>query len=81
MISSTSGSLACTISANSLIFASLGNFTSASLIVWGDKITGDISGLLRFHASKELSQTPPEDWEHLDLVLESKADNCKIWRF
>jgi succinate dehydrogenase flavin-adding protein (antitoxin of CptAB toxin-antitoxin module) len=67
-----------------------------ALIVWGDKITGDnISGPLRFHASKAVArkyhinqwkrgkwtqeQFEEVDWEHLDLALKSKADNYKIW--
>jgi hypothetical protein len=67
-----------------------------ALIVWGDKITGDILGPLRFHASKAVTrkyhinqrkrgkwtqeQFEEVDWEHLDLALKSKADNDKIWR-
>jgi hypothetical protein len=67
-----------------------------TLIVWGDKITGDISGPLQFHASKAVArkyhthqrknsewtqeQFEEVDWEHLDLTLKSKADNYKIWR-
>ncbi len=66
-----------------------------ALIVWGDKITGNISGPLRFHASKAVArkyhmnqqkrgkwtqeQFKEVDWEHLDLALKSKADNYKIW--
>ena len=65
-----------------------------ALIVWGDKVTGDISGPLRFHASKAVARKyhihqqkkakwKPEqfeevDWEHLDLALKSKADKYRI---
>ncbi len=68
----------------------------AALIIWGDKITGNISRPLRFHASKSVAQKyhiqqskkgkwtteqfKEVDWEHLDLSLKSKADNYKIWR-
>jgi hypothetical protein len=68
----------------------------AALIIWGDKITGNISGSLRFHASKSVArkyhiqqrkkekwtteQFKEVDWEHLDLTLKSKADNYKIWQ-
>jgi hypothetical protein len=67
-----------------------------ALIVWGDKVTGNISGPLCFHASKAVArkyhihqwkkgkwtheQFDEVDWEHLDLALKSKADNYKIWR-
>jgi hypothetical protein len=67
-----------------------------TLIVWGDKVTGNISGQLRFHASKAVAlkyhihqrkkgkwtheQFNEVDWEHLNLALKSKADNYKIWR-
>jgi hypothetical protein len=67
-----------------------------ALIVWGDKITGDISSLLRFHASKAVArkyhihlrkkgkwtqvQFKEVDWDHLDLALKNKTDNYKIWR-
>jgi hypothetical protein len=67
-----------------------------ALIVWGDKVTGDISGPLRFHASKAVAckyhthqrkkgkwtheQFKEVDWEHLNLALKSKADNYEIWQ-
>jgi hypothetical protein len=67
-----------------------------ALIVWGDKVTGNISGPLRFYASKAVApkyhihqrkkgkwihkQFKEVDWEHLNLALKSKADNYKIWR-
>jgi hypothetical protein len=67
-----------------------------AIIVWGDKVTGDISGPIRFHTSKAVTckyhlhqrkkgkwtheQFKEVDWEHLDLALKSKADNYKIWR-
>ena len=66
-----------------------------ALVIWGNKITGDISPHLRFHASKEvarkyLASRPRNkwsaerfdqvDWEHLDLALKNKPDMYKIWR-
>jgi hypothetical protein len=67
-----------------------------ALIVWGDKITGNILGPLRFHASKSVThkylmhqrkknkwthdQFEEVDWEHLDLALKLRADNYRIWR-
>jgi hypothetical protein len=66
-----------------------------ALVIWGNKITGDISPHLRFHASKEVAQrylaSQPRDkwsterfdavdWEHLDLALKNKADMYRIWR-
>jgi hypothetical protein len=67
-----------------------------ALIVWGDKVTGDISGPLRFHASKAVAckyhipqrkkgkwtheQFKEVDWAHFDLALKSKADNYRIWQ-
>jgi hypothetical protein len=66
-----------------------------ALIVWGDKVTGNISGPLCFHTSKAVAckyhihqqkkgkwtheQFDKVDWEHLNLALKSKADNYKIW--
>jgi hypothetical protein len=41
-----------------------------TLIVWGDKVTGDISGPLRFHASKAVArkyhihQQKKGNWTH-----------------
>jgi hypothetical protein len=68
----------------------------AALIIWGNKITGDISGSFCFHASKSVAckyhiqqrkkgkrtmeQFEEVDWEHLDLSLKSKANNYKIWQ-
>jgi hypothetical protein len=67
-----------------------------ALIVWGDKVTGNISGPIRFLASKTVAckyhlhqrkigkwtheQFEEVNWEHLDLALKSKADNYKIWQ-
>ena len=64
-----------------------------SIIIWGNKITNDVSQPVRFHASKELAQMlltdtrrwPQDrfnevDWEHLDLATSSKSDMYKIWR-
>jgi hypothetical protein len=60
-----------------------------ALVVWGNKVTRDISGPLRFHASKAVAQTYLQqrkknnwtsklfeevDWEHLYLALKNKAD-------
>jgi hypothetical protein len=66
-----------------------------ALVIWGNKVTGDISTPLRFHASKELARKylrtctrdkwPEEhfeevDWEHLELALKNKPGMCKVWR-
>jgi hypothetical protein len=67
-----------------------------ALLVWGDKITGNISGPLRFHASKAVAHTyhihqrkkgkwtqaqfKEVNWDHIHLALNSKADNYKIWQ-
>ena len=66
-----------------------------SLVIWGNKITGDISPHLRFHASKEVARKylasrrkdkwtsdrfNAVDWEHLDLALATKPDMYKVWR-
>ncbi len=66
-----------------------------ALVIWGNKLTGDTSTPLRFHASKELARNylstrtrdkwPNEcfdevDWEHLELALKNKADMYKVWR-
>jgi hypothetical protein len=68
-----------------------------ALIVWGDKVTGNISGPIHFHTSKAVArkyhlhqrkkgkwtheQFKEVNWEHLDLALKSKADNYKTWRW
>jgi hypothetical protein len=64
-------------------------------IIWLNKITGDISPHLRFHANREvawkhLASRPKHklsnerfhsvDWDHLDLALKNKADVFIIWR-
>ncbi len=66
-----------------------------TLFIWGNKLTGDISSPLRFHASTEVARKylatrkkdkwsnkcfNAVDWEHLDLALKSKEDMYKIWR-
>ena len=67
-----------------------------ALIVWGNKIMGDISSSLLFHASKSVAckyhihqckkgkwtteQFKEVDWEHLDHTLKSKPNNYKVWR-
>ncbi len=66
-----------------------------ALIVWGNKVAGDVSVLLPFHASKTVArkylqqrkhnkwtakQFEEVDWEQLDLALKNKVDNYKIWR-
>jgi hypothetical protein len=66
-----------------------------ALVIWGNKVTGDISSPLRFHASKEVARQylrtctknkwsndkfDAVDWEHLDLALKNKPDMYKIWR-
>jgi hypothetical protein len=67
----------------------------AALVIWGNKVTSDISTPLRFHASKELARNylrtrmrdkwPDKrfdevDWEHLELALKNKPDMYKVWR-
>ena len=66
-----------------------------ALIIWGNKITGDISPHLRFHANREVARKyltsrskhkwsnerfHSVDWDHLDLALKNKADMFRIWR-
>jgi hypothetical protein len=66
-----------------------------ALIVWGNKVTGDVSGPLRFHDSKAVTQKYLQqqknnkwmpnkfkevDWEHLNPAFKNKADNYKIWQ-
>ena len=66
-----------------------------ALVIWGNKVTGDISTPLRFHASKEIArnylrtqtkdtwtnkQFDQVDWENLELALQNKADMYKVWR-
>jgi hypothetical protein len=66
-----------------------------ALVIWGNKITGNIFPHLRFHVSKEvarkyLASRPKDnwsnerfnvvDWEHSDLALKNKADMYKVWR-
>ena len=64
-----------------------------AVVIWGHKVTNDVSHPIRFHASKEIAQGllpgtlkwPQDhfdkvDWEHLDLALSSKSDLYKLWR-
>jgi hypothetical protein len=64
-----------------------------SIIIWGNKITNNVSQPVRFHASKKLAQTlltdtrrwPQDqcdevDWKHLDLATRAKSDMYKMWR-
>jgi hypothetical protein len=66
-----------------------------AVIIWGNKVTDNISHSIRFHASKEVARKylgnqknkswPNDrfgkiDWEHLDLVLKTKPNMYKIWR-
>jgi hypothetical protein len=66
-----------------------------ALVIWSNKVTGDISTPLRFHASKELVRNylstrtrdkwsnerfDEVDWEHHELALKNKADMYKVWR-
>ncbi len=66
-----------------------------ALVIWGNKVTGDIFTPLRFHASKEVARNylrthtrdkwPNErfeevDWEHLELALKNKPNMYKVWR-
>jgi hypothetical protein len=66
-----------------------------AVVIWGKKITNDISHSIRFHASKEVARQylgnrkknpwpnkhfDEVDWEHLDLALKNISDMYKIWR-
>jgi hypothetical protein len=66
-----------------------------AMLIWGNKITGDILLPICFHASKELAckylttrhkkkwsqvQFDSVDWEHLYLALKPKEDMYRIWR-
>jgi hypothetical protein len=66
-----------------------------ALVIWGNKVTGDISTPLRFHASKELARNYPRtctrdkwpnkhfeevDWEHLELAVKNKPDMYRVWQ-
>jgi hypothetical protein len=66
-----------------------------ALVIWGNKVTGNLSSPLRFHTSKEVMRQylrthtkdkwsndrfDAVDWEHLDLALKNKPDMYKIWR-
>jgi hypothetical protein len=66
-----------------------------AVVIWGNKITNNISHSIRFHASKEMASQylgnrkknswpnkrfNKDDWEHLDLALKNKPDMYKIWR-
>jgi hypothetical protein len=65
-----------------------------ALVIWGNKVTGNISTPLHFHASKELARNylstctrhkcpngrfNEVDWEHLELALKNIADMYKVW--
>ncbi len=65
-----------------------------ALVIWGTKITCNISPHLRFHTSKEVAQRyltsrsrdkwsndrfDAVDWEHMDLTLKNKQDMYRIW--
>ncbi len=65
-----------------------------ALVIWGNKVTGDISTPLHFHASKELAKNylrtctrdkwpnkrfKEVDWEHLELALKKKPNINKVW--
>jgi hypothetical protein len=65
-----------------------------ALVIWVNKITGNILPPLRFHASKEVARKylatckkdkwsnerfDVLDWEHLDLALKNKADMYRMW--
>jgi hypothetical protein len=66
-----------------------------AVVIWGNKITHNISHTIRFQASKEvvrkylgnkkMNLEPNKwfdevNWEHLDLALKNKPDMYKIWR-
>ena len=57
------------------------------VVIWGNKITSNVSHPVQFHASKEVAQHiltdtkkwPQDcfdevDWEHLDLAMSSKSN-------
>ncbi len=55
-----------------------------AVVIWGNKITNDISNPIRFHASKEvarqyLGNRKKNPWP-LDLAMKTKTDMYKIWR-
>jgi hypothetical protein len=58
-----------------------------AIVIWGNKITSDVSHPVQFHASKEVARRiladtkmwPQDrfdevDWGHLDLAMSSKSD-------
>ncbi len=66
-----------------------------ALVIWCNKVIGDIAPVLRFHASKEAARKyltlqkrnpwPSKrfnkvDWEHLNTALKNKADMYKVWK-
>jgi hypothetical protein len=66
-----------------------------AVVIWGNKITDDISHSIRFDTSKKVARQylgnrkknpwlnkhfNEVDWEHLDLALKNKSDMYKIWR-
>jgi hypothetical protein len=66
-----------------------------AVVIWGHKITNNISHSIRFHASKEVARQylgnrkknpwlnkhfDEVNWEHLDLALKNKSDMYKNWR-
>jgi hypothetical protein len=64
-----------------------------AIVIWRNKITSEVSHLVRLHASKEIArglladmkkwphdQFEEVDWEHLDLATTSKSNMYKIWR-
>ena len=64
-----------------------------SIVIWGNKITNNVSQPVRFHTSKELAQKlltdtrkwpqicfKEVDWEHLDLAMTSMSNMYKMWR-
>jgi hypothetical protein len=66
-----------------------------AVVIWGNKITDNISHSIGFQASKEVArkylgnkkknlwpnkQFDKVNWEHLDLALKNKPKMYKIWR-
>jgi hypothetical protein len=66
-----------------------------AVVIWGNKITNDISHTIRFQASKKAARKywgnkkknpwqnkhfDKVDWERLDLALKNKPNMYKIWR-
>ncbi len=66
-----------------------------AVVIWGNKITDDISNTIRFQTNKEATRKywgnkkknlwpnkrfEEVDWEHLGLALKNKPYMYKVWR-